>query len=169
MSELVVLTFNSEAAALAARDRFIRLQRNQAIALEDAAVVVRRADGGAKVHQITNLSRAGALGGAFWGGLIGFLLAVPWAGAAIGAVTGALAGKFSDMGVDDQFIKEVGDRLEPGEAALFLYLDKVPIARLQAELAYDEVGLLQTSLSPEQEAKLAAMLNITAVGDPPPA
>lgn len=168
MSELIVLTFGSEADALAARDRFIRLQRGQVIALEDAPVVTRRTDGSAKVRQLTNLSRAGALGGAFWGGLIGFLFAVPWAGLAVGAVTGALAGRFSDMGVDDQFIKELGDNLEPGQAALFLYLDKLPMAALQAELSSFEVGLLQTSLPAEQERKLAARLGLFDADTPLP-
>ena len=158
MSDLIVLTFAGEAQALAARDRLIKLQQQQVISLEDAAVVVCRADGHVKVRQITNLSGAGALGGAFWGALIGFLLSMPWLGLAVGAATGALAGKFSDMGVDDQFIKEIGDRLAPGQAALFLYVDKMPFKRLQDELTGFEVDLLQTSFSVDQENKLRALL-----------
>lgn len=158
MSDLIVLTFESEAPALAVRDRLIALQQQEVISLEDAAIVVCRADGRVKVRQITHLSGAGALGGAFWGALIGFLVSMPWVGLAVGAATGALAGKFSDMGVDDQFIKEVGDRIRPGQAALFLYVDKLPLDRLQNELAAYEVELLQTSFAPEREEKLRAML-----------
>jgi uncharacterized membrane protein len=158
MSDLIVLTFAGEAEALAVRDRLIKLQQQQVISLEDAAVAVCRADGQVKVRQITNLSGAGALGGAFWGALIGFLVAMPWVGLAVGAATGALAGKFSDMGVDDQFIKEIGNRIVPGQAALFLYVDKMPFKRLQDELTGFEVDLLQTSFSADQEKKLRALL-----------
>ncbi len=159
MSDLIVLTFDGEAQALAVRDRLIKLQQQQVISLEDAAVVVRRSDGTVKVRQITNLSGAGALGGAFWGALIGFLVSMPWVGLAVGAATGALAGKFSDMGVDDQFIKEIGDHLAPGQAALFLYVEKMPFDRLRDELSDVDAGVLQTSFTAEQEARLRDLLS----------
>ena len=44
----------------------------------DAAVVVRRQDGKVKVKQAVSLVGAGALGGAFWGMLIGLLFWMPW-------------------------------------------------------------------------------------------
>jgi len=96
----------------------------------------------------------GALGGAFWGMLIGLLFWMPWMGLAIGAAAGALAGKFSDIGVDDQFIKEVGQTIEPGQAALFLLVDKATPDKLIPELEQFDATVLQTSLSDEDEAKL---------------
>ena len=41
------------------------------------------------------------------------------------AVAGALGGKFSDIGIDDSFIKEVGDQIDPGESALFMLVSDV--------------------------------------------
>ena len=72
------------------------------------AVLLREAyreDGKVKVKQSNNLVGAGALGGAFWGMLIGLFFFMPWMGLAIGASSGAIAGKFSDYGIDDSFIK----------------------------------------------------------------
>jgi uncharacterized membrane protein len=57
------------------------MQRQNLITLHDAAVVVRSQDGKVKVRQAVNLVGAGALGGAFWGMLIGLLFLAPWLGA----------------------------------------------------------------------------------------
>jgi uncharacterized membrane protein len=108
MSELVVFTFDTETGAKEMEDAILQMQKMQLIELEDAAYVVRRQDGKAKVKQANNLVGAGALGGAFWGMLIGLLFFAPWLGLALGAITGAIAGKASDVGVDDNFIKQVG-------------------------------------------------------------
>jgi uncharacterized membrane protein len=157
MSELIVLAFNNNTDAFKMRDELVELQKQEVISLSDAAVVVRDQDGKAKVKQATNLVGAGALGGAFWGMLIGLLFFAPWLGLAIGAVTGALAGKFTDTGVDDKFIKEVSETIEPGHSALFLLVNKVTMDKVQPTLERYNATIIQTSLSDEQEAKLAAL------------
>lgn len=48
-----------------------------------------------------------ALGGAFWGLLIGIIFWMPWRGMIMGAAAGAIVGKISDVGVGDKFIKLV--------------------------------------------------------------
>jgi uncharacterized membrane protein len=154
MADLVVFAFDNEKGALEARDALIRMQKQQLIELEDAAVVVRPLEGKPKVKQVTSLTGAGALGGAFWGMLIGLLFFAPWLGLAIGAVTGALAGGLTDIGVDDKFIKEVGDTIEPGHSALFILVRKVTPDKVVEELKKFNPTVLQTSLSEEDEAKL---------------
>ena len=154
MSDLVVLAFDSEDGAIQLRDKLGALQKQQIIQLEDAAVVVRRQDGKVKVKQAVSLVGAGALGGAFWGMLIGLIFWMPWLGLAVGAASGALGGKFTDIGVDDKFIKEVGNTIEPGHSALFLLVAKAVEDKLADELKGTEATVLQTSLSNEQEAKL---------------
>ena len=109
MADLIVFAFENEEGAGEMRDELIKLQKQQLIELEDAAVVIRKQDGKVKVKQVASLAGAGALGGAFWGMLIGLLFWAPWLGLAIGAVTGAVAGGLTDIGVDDKFIKEVGE------------------------------------------------------------
>ena len=73
MATLVVLAFKDETGAVQMRDKLVGLQKLQLINLTDAAVVVRRQDGKVKVKQAVSLVGAGALGGAFWGMLIGLL------------------------------------------------------------------------------------------------
>ena len=154
MSDLIVFAFDTEDGAAKTRDALIQMQKTQLIELEDAAVVVRRQDGKVKVKQVTSLAGAGALGGAFWGMLIGLLFFAPWLGLAIGALTGAVAGGLSDIGVDDKFIKEVGSTIEPGHSALFLLVRKATPDKVMAELQKFSPTVIQTSLTEEQEAKL---------------
>ena len=154
MSDLIVLAFDSEDGALQLRDKLLSLQKQQLISLEDAAVVIRRQDGKVKVKQLHSLVGAGALGGAFWGMLIGLIFWMPWLGLALGAAGGALGGHFTDIGVDDKFIKEVGNTIEPGHSALFLLVISATGDKVLEQLEGTQATVLQTSLSNEAEAKL---------------
>ena len=156
MSELIVFAFEDETSAFDMRDALARLQKQQLITLEDAAVVVRKQDGKVKVKQAVSLVGAGAMGGAFWGMLIGLLFWAPWLGLAIGAVSGALGGALQDYGVDDGFIKEVGNTIELGHSALFLLVRDVTPDKVLDEVKQFEPKVLRTSLSVEDEAKLKA-------------
>jgi uncharacterized membrane protein len=156
MAELFVLAFKDEDGAKGMTKAFEKMQKAQLIELDDAAYVVRREDGKVKVKQANDLVGAGALGGAFWGMLIGLLFFMPWFGLAVGAVTGAIAGKLTDIGIDDDFIKEVGSTIEPGQSALFLMVRRATEDKVMDELKNYDFELLKTSLSEEDEAKLKA-------------
>jgi uncharacterized membrane protein len=156
MSTLAVIKFESETGADAMREELGRLQREQLITLEDAAVVVRRQDGKTKVKQATSLVGEGALGGAFWGMLIGLLFFVPWLGLAVGAASGALSGKMQDIGIDDNFIKQVGASIQPGQSALFVLVREATTDKVIEDLKPFGGEIIQTNLSAEDEAKLKA-------------
>ena len=154
MSELIVFAFDSTDGANNMIEGVKQLQKQQLITLSDAAIVVRKDDGKPKVKQLNSLVGAGALGGAFWGMLIGILFFAPWLGLAIGAVSGAVAGKFSDIGIDDDFIKQVGATIQPGHSALFLLVTEVTPDKAIDALKNYHPTVLRTSLSEEDEAKL---------------
>ena len=46
------------------------------------------------------------------------LFLAPLVGMAVGAAAGGVAGKVSDVGANDNFMKELGAKLPPGGAAL---------------------------------------------------
>jgi uncharacterized membrane protein len=154
MSELIVLAFDNEASAFQMRDKLLQLQKQELITLADAAIVIRDKKGKPKVKQLQSLVGAGAVGGAFWGMLIGLLFFAPWLGMVAGALGGAIGGKFTDVGVDDKFIKEVGETIEPGHAALFLLVVKATADKVLPELTSFNAKVIKTSLTNEQEAKL---------------
>ena len=154
MSDLVVFALKTEDGAQEMAEAVKGLQKQELIKLEDAAVVVRRQDGKAKVKQANSLVGAGALGGAFWGMLIGLLFWMPWLGLAVGAISGAVAGHFTDVGIDDKFIKQVGQTIQPGQSALFLLIAQWTEDRVVSALDKFDAEVLKTSLSAEDEAKL---------------
>ena len=156
MSELIVFAFQNENGAARMAEEMKSLQKQQLVTLSDAATVVRKEDGKVKVKQANDLVGPGALGGAFWGMLIGLLFMMPWLGLAIGAVTGAIAGKVADIGIDDDFIKEVGETIQPGQSALFLLIEQWTEDKVLPELAGYDATILRTNLSAEAEAKLKA-------------
>jgi len=155
MSNLVVLSFDTETGAEQMRDDLLKMQKEHLIGLDDAAAVPKGQARTVTPKQITSLAGAGALGGAFWGLLFGLIFFVPVFGLVVGAAAGAIAGKYSDVGVDDKFIKEVGNSIQPGNSALFLLVrEAVPDKIMDGLKQYKNVKVIKTSLSKEQEDKL---------------
>ena len=114
MSDLVFIAFPTEERAEEVRKKVLALQREYLIELGDAVVVVKDAEGRIKLNQLMNPTATGAMSGALWGTLVGFIFLMPLLGTAIGAASGALGGKLSDYGIDDQFMKEAAGSLQPG-------------------------------------------------------
>jgi uncharacterized membrane protein len=158
MSNMFVLKVADESVAEQMLGTLKRLQDQRLIKVEDAAIVTRRGDGKPKIRQANDLVGAGALGGAFWGLLIGLLFFVPIFGAAIGAGAGALMGKFSDLGINDDFVKQVGNSINPGESALFLLVRDTVVDKVLPQLKQFQFQVIQTSLSHEDEQRLRETL-----------
>jgi uncharacterized membrane protein len=160
-SNLFVLKVQDQATAQQMLATLKRLQDQHLIKVDDAATVTRDAKGKPKIQQANDLVGPGALGGAFWGLLIGLLFFVPVFGAAIGAATGAIAAKFTDIGISDDFIKQVSNTIQPGQAALFLLTHGAVMDKITPELKQYKFDLIQSSLSSADEARLREMIGTT--------
>jgi uncharacterized membrane protein len=138
------------------------------------AVAIRGPDGKVRLKQSVNLVGAGAATGGLWGGMIGslfgLLLLNPLlgfvTGAAFGAGAGALSGKLADYGIDDDFIRAIGQTLQPNTSALFVLVRKVQPDKVLAELSDFRGRVIRSSLSPEQEKRLQEALSQSAVSLP---
>jgi uncharacterized membrane protein len=160
MSSLVVVGFPTVSEAEEVRTQLVDIQKEQLISLEDAVVVEHDMDGKVHLRQALNLTTAGAIGGGFWGSLVGLLFLNPLLGAAVGAGIGAASGSLSDLGINDGFLREVGETLPPGTAALCLLArDSTPdrlIERLRTHAPHAK--LLRTNLSHTDEERLRQLL-----------
>ena len=136
----------------------MRLQSEHVMKLDDALVVVREDGGKIKLRQAVSTTGAGAAGGVLWGSVIGLLFLAPLLGAAIGGAAGAAGGALSDIGVDDDFARNLGDRLEPGTAALLVLVRQSTPDKVLPEIQRYGGHVLQTSLSDEAEANLREAL-----------
>lgn len=159
MSDLIVIGFDSEHQAEEVRLELFKLQKEYLVDLEDAVVAVKRDDGTVKLHQVYNLTAAGAIQGGFWGTLIGLIFLNPLLGAAVGAAAGAASGALADIGVDDKFMKDLASTLSAGSSALFVLVRKSTPDKVLEHLKGYGGTVLQTSLSHEDEAKLQAALS----------
>lgn len=156
MSTLTVWKFNTADGANHALNKLESLQKQQLVQVLDAAIVSwPKGRKRPKTHQVMSTVGAGALGGAFWGMLFGIIFLLPFLGAIIGATAGAMSGKFTDYGINDDFIKELRSKVTEGTSALFLLTGQVTIDKVEEAFAPEERGeLVQSNLSTEQEAKL---------------
>jgi uncharacterized membrane protein len=160
MSNLIVIGFDNEKDAFAMRDALARMQAQYLIELEDAVVVTCDRDGKVHLHQPVSLTLVGSARGALWGSLIGLLFLNPLLGAAIGAGTGALSGAFSDIGINDDFMKQLGATLHPETSALFVLVRKsTPDKVLEGLKPFiGRATVLQTSLTKDKEDELREAL-----------
>jgi uncharacterized membrane protein len=106
MSDLVVMAFSTEAKAEEVRQKLLAMQKEYLLELGDAVIAVKDDKGNIKLNQMINTTAAGAVGGAFWGTLIGSTFLMPLAGAALGAASGAVSGALTDLGISNKFMKE---------------------------------------------------------------
>src|SRR6516164_722495 len=158
MATLVVIDYESEVKAEEVRLTLLKMQKQYLIDLADAVVVVREAKGKVKLRQMYNLTAAGALSGGFWGALMGLIFLNPLFGFAIGAAAGAVSGALRDVGIDDNFMKSMGETLKPGTAALCVLIRQMTPDRVVQEIQKFGGKLIKTNLCNENEAKLRAAL-----------
>lgn len=155
MSDLIAIAYKDLPTAQEVTGNLAEAQKAHLIQLDDL-VIVERKDDKIKLHQ-PSLAGAGALGGAAWGGLIGLIFLVPFFGMAVGAATGALAGALSDAGIDDNFLKELGDKLEPGGAAVIGLVRSINEEKILENVRIPG-ELIQTSLTSEAEGPIREAL-----------
>jgi uncharacterized membrane protein len=156
MSDLIAIAYPDLATAKEVASNVGQLQKSHEIELEDLVVLERKDDGKIKLHQ-PSLAGVGAASGALWGGVIGLLFLAPLLGMAVGAAAGATSGALSDYGVDDKFMKELGEGLEPGGAAVVALVRKVTADKVLDQIKI-EGKIIQTSLDSESEQRLAEAL-----------
>ena len=155
----VAVAYDDMYTAQEVRLRLLRMQKEYLIDLEDAVVAVRDEKGKVKLHQINNMTAAGAVSGSFWGLLIGLIFMNPLLGLAAGAAGGALSGALTDIGIDDNFMKHLAAELKPGASVLFVLVKHFTPDKVMVELEGTGGRVLKTSLSHEDEAALQAVLD----------
>ena len=170
MSDLIVLDFDGIGTADEVLTKLRSMQKEHLIDLEDACVVVHTEAGKVQVKQAVNLTKAGAATGLSTGMLIGALAGLlvlnPLAGMVVGGLSGAgfgaLSGKMTDYGINDDFIKNLGNTIPKGSSALFVLVKSSTPDKVLPEIEPYKPRVLRTSLSKQQEDKLRAALQTRA-------
>ena len=150
-SSLNVLAFDTMDEAEQVHEALVKGKKEGLVTIEDAAVVVKDAEG--KVHVKNQVSRstwaATGVGGAL-GLLIGTIF-FPIGGLVLGLAGGAVVGRLMDLGVDGKFVKDVGEQIKPGTSALFVLVKGENPAAEVAILRPYKGHVLQTTLDSDAE------------------
>lgn len=154
MSDLVVIVYPTEAKAEEVRQRLFELQKEYLIKLGDAVIATKTDAGRVKLNQLFNTTAAGAVSGSFWGLLIGVLFLNPLLGVAAGAAAGAAGGALTDVGIEDKFMKELAESLQPGNAALFVLVKEMTADKVLAAIKGFGGVVMKTSLDETKEQVL---------------
>jgi len=166
MSDLVVVAFPTEEKAEEIRKKLLDMQQEYLIELGDAVIAVKQPNGHVKLNQLFHPTASGAAYGALWGTLIGMIFLMPLAGAALGAAGGALGGVLTDVGINDQFMKDAAQTLQEGNAALFLLIRKMTADKVLAELQGVGGTVLRTSFDHTKEEALRQALAAHTAANP---
>jgi uncharacterized membrane protein len=175
MSNLIVVGFHGKHRAAEVLDELQQLNEAWTIDLSDGVAAYRRDNGKFRVEKSLSFTgKEGAGLGAIAGLMIGALLAVPFTGGASAAVaaaalgTGAAAGGSigaamglgdadewkAKYGITDEFVRQVGGMIQPGDSAVFALLTSSDPKRVAEHFSRYGGTILRTTLKPAQAAKV---------------
>jgi uncharacterized membrane protein len=155
MASITALKFENADGAQSAVETVAGLNRDHLIQLHDAAIVSwPKGKKKPKTRQLTDMTGAGALNGAFWGMLFGMIFFMPFLGAAIGAATGALSGSLANVGIHDGFIEKIRASVTEGTSCLFLMTSDAVEGKVVEAMSQYTFEILDTNLTEEQEKHL---------------
>ena len=148
MATLTALKFSEAEGAKTMLEKVSDLQSQRLIKVLDAAIVSwPQGKKKPKTKHLADMAGAGALSGAFWGMLFGM---------AVGAAMGTLAGSFKNYGIDEDFIKQVREKVTEGSSALFLLTSDAVKDKVVDALKGTEFEIIASNLTGEQEEELQA-------------
>jgi uncharacterized membrane protein len=155
--EMVVVAFEDEYKADDVLNTLKQLDAEATIDLKSAAVVKRDAEGKVRIKETKDFdAKQGAIGGAVAGSLLGLLTGKLLVGALVGAAGGAAAGHGIDMGLNDEYLSEIGESLGTGTSAIVALVAFERVERAMAELDKFEGGtILRHTLSDEVYQQLS--------------
>jgi uncharacterized membrane protein len=165
--ELLAAVYADQDRAQTICDMLEQMHRATTISLDDAVTVTKGADGKLQIHETREVTTGkGAKRGAIAAGLFGLVFPPSLIVSAIaGGAVGALWGKLRDTGIKTKSIKELGDRLEPGKAAVVALVDQASVHATEKALEGYDGELIRQSFSAKETADVqAAASNTGATG-----
>ena len=183
MAQLIVVGFKRDMyRASEVLNQLQAMNDDWVMDLHDAVAVYRDYKGKLRVDQSYQMTTGeGAGWGGLWGSLIGLTLAIPFtggatapaagalaagalAGGALGAGAGALDASWwkDEFGIPDEFVKQVGAMIQPGDSAIYALLRTADPETVANQFRGYGGTILSTTLSGNQQAKVEDVLHSRA-------
>ncbi len=152
--------YNNEERAGELLTRLKKLDKDGAIKIIDAAVMVKAEDGRkVKVNETAEFTvKKGGVRGAVLGGVLGVIFPPSiLAMGAVGAAAGAALGHFTDQGFKNNLLKEIGENLPPGGSCIVAVVEEKWVTQLSTALE-GYADLARYALDADASAKLTTEL-----------
>lgn len=165
MAELVVVGFQDRYRASQVINELRRSAGERYPELDHAVAVELDEAGGVQVEQrVDPVTGQGTGWGQLWGSLLGATLLLP-----IG-IGGELVPRWwsDELGVPDQFLRDVGALLGPGDSAIFLLAPDADSASIVDRFRRNGGLVLRAVLSPAQEARVQTLVTPGIARELPP-
>ena len=180
MAQLIVVGFKKDMyRASEVLNQLSSLNDTWAVDLHDAVAAYRDYDGKLRVDSSYQMTTGeGAGWGGILGSLIGLTLAIPFtggatapaagalaagalAGGALGAGAGALDASWwkDEFGIPDEFVKQIGTMVQPGDSAIFAVLRTADPTIVADQFRGYGGTILSTTLSRDQQEKVESVLH----------
>lgn len=125
MEKMIVVVFDDETQAYQGLNQLKKLHQQSDLTVYATAVIAKDSEGKVDIRQAADEGPIGTLLGMALGGMIGLLHSPQ--GMAAGIAGGSLLGAISDinkLGIDLQFLEDVGNLMTPSKAALVAAVDE---------------------------------------------
>lgn len=150
MSELIVFIYENETGAKTLEALLVEAQANQILTVSDAALILQQVDGRPILSHAKDLVGRGSMGGIFWGFILALVFWAKWWGLSVGGALG-------DLGLDDEFVKEVGEGVGKGHSALLALVEDGMVEAVLKAAEGSNPKTMRTIFSQEDEQILQAI------------
>ncbi len=156
--EMIAAIYADEDRANVILDMLDQMHRATTINLSDAALVSKDAEGKLQIKETREVTgKKGAKRGAIAAGVFGLIFPPSLIASAIaGGAVGAAWGKLRDSGIKSSSIKELGEKLEPGKAAVVALVDDASVEPTERAMQGYDGELVKHSFSATESADIEA-------------
>jgi uncharacterized membrane protein len=164
MSELIVIGYPTEELAKDVLDRAEAAEHDHLVDLDQVAIAVMDTKGRLHLTTVDHVAERKIFGNVFWGVLIGMLLVIPLSGvilggaAVLGGAIGGIVGLVDQLGIRNDFKKQLANLIQPGTSALFLVVEESSADNAVLVLSHSGGTVLRTTLDKDAEEKLREAL-----------
>jgi uncharacterized membrane protein len=159
--QVVSAVFSDEERAESILEMLQSMHRASTIELKDAALVIRQADGKLHIKETKEVTTAkGAKRGAIIAGIFGVIYPPSLiASVIVGGGLGAFWGKIRDTGIKNSSLKQIGDKLQPGQIALVALTDAASAPKIEQAFQGYEAQPVRAQLSSEESTAVVDAAN----------
>ncbi len=164
MSTLIAMVFDGPYDAEKARLELRMMEKEELVDLEESVVLTRDKKGHLHFHHSQHFTTPTALSGGFVGTLVGMIMLNPiiaLIGGITGTALGAVLGSLKEIGIEEDFMKDLAGGMHTDSSALFIVARKGDPQKIMELLKPYGGRILCNALCHQDESKLKAACQLS--------